>query len=234
MLLAACSTETVLDMRGPRPDAPVSTRGLQRLVPSNPFLVGYPRMTEPADPAVSLPAEEVECQRQLKKLGVSFEPLAPIDDGGACQVPFPVKMSAIGRVNIKPAATVSCRMALGFAQWTKEELTPAARWRYFSDVHTIHQGSSYSCRNIRGSRTASEHSKGNAMDVMRIELNSGKDIDVRKPGWFSFREKGLLSSVREDACGYFTTVLGPGYDRDHADHFHFDIKERRNGYRACR
>jgi hypothetical protein len=29
-------------------------------------------------------------------------------------------------------------------------------------------------------------------------------------------------------------VLGPGYNADHADHFHFDIKNRRNGYVACR
>ena len=37
-----------------------------------------------------------------------------------------------------------------------------------------------------------------------------------------------------DACSYFTTVLGPGYDRAHKDHFHFDLMERRNGYKACR
>ena len=43
-------------------------------------------------------------------------------------------------------------MAATFARWTKNELVPAARWRYFSGVKTIHQGSSYSCRNIRGSR----------------------------------------------------------------------------------
>jgi hypothetical protein len=114
------------------------------------------------------------------------------------------------------------------------ELVPAARWRYFTGVKTVHQGSSYSCRSIRGTRTASEHSKGNAIDVMRIELNNGRDIDVRKPGFFAFRQKRLLTSVRKGGCDYFNTVLGPGYDRDHADHFHFDIKERRNGYVACR
>lgn len=81
---------------------------------------------------------------------------------------------------------------------------------------------------------ASEHSKGNALDIMRIELNSGRDIDVRKPGWFAFRQRGFLNSVRADGCDYFNTVLGPGYDRDHKDHFHFDIKSRRNGYVACK
>ncbi len=44
---------------------------------------------------------------------------------------------------------------------------------------------------------------------MRIELNSGRDIDVRKPGWFAFRQRGFLNTVRADGCNYFTTVLGP-------------------------
>ena len=93
---------------------------------------------------------------------------------------------------MKPAATLSCAMARTFAQWTKNELVPSARRRYFSGVATIHQGSSYSCRKIADSRgVLSEHGKGNALDIMRIELNNGKDIDVRKPGLFAFRRRGL-------------------------------------------
>ena len=79
----------------------------------------------------------------------------------------------------------------------------------------------------------SEHSKGNALDISRVVLNNGKEIEVEKPGLFSFRQRGLLNTIRADACDYFTTVLGPG-QAYHGDHFHFDIMERRNGYRACR
>ena len=125
-------------------------------------------------------------------------------------------------------------MAATFAAWTRKELMPSARLRYFSGVKTIHQGSSYSCRKIRGTGVASEHSKGNALDVMRIELNSGRDIDVKKPGLFSFRQRGFLNNVCADGCQYFNTVLGPGYNYDHRNHFHFDLKHRRSGYRACR
>jgi hypothetical protein len=136
---------------------------------------------------------------------------------------------------MKPAATLSCAMAATFSRWTKNELVPAARWRFYSGVKTIHQGSSYSCRNIRGSRgTPSQHSVGNALDVMSIELNNGKDIDVRKKGWFAFKQRGFLNTVRADGCEYFTTVLGPGYNADHADHFHFDLMKRRNGHVACK
>ncbi len=209
-------------------------RGFQRLVPSNPMMVSFPRWTQPRSPGV-MPADEVACRRELKRIGVKYQDLAPIDDGGACRIDYPVKVFGLsGRINMQPAATLSCDMALAFAQWTKKELAPTARTRYFSGIKTIHQGSSYSCRRIAGTNTPSEHSKGNALDVMRIELKSGRDIDVRKPGFFAFRQKSLLNNVRQGGCEYFSTVLGPGYNADHADHFHFDIKERRNGYVACK
>jgi len=216
------------------PAAP-SGRGLQSLVPSNPYMAAYPRFSPPVSEPAVMPAEEVRCRQDLRRLGVAFTDIAPIDDGGACAIDYPIKVSGLpGGVGMKPAATLTCQMALAFATWTKNELTPAARRRYLSGVKTVHQGSSYSCRRIAGTTVASEHSKGNALDVMRIELNNGRDIDVRKKGWFSFRERGLLKTVRTGGCEYFTTVLGPGYNRDHANHFHFDIKHRRNGYVACR
>ncbi|MEO9340140.1 extensin family protein [Mesorhizobium sp. SB112] len=250
-LAAACTTSGVLTLTpevdvgmqtaAVMPRAEVSTpapepraTGMQTLVPSNPYMVSYPRMDNPAAPSNVMPADEIDCRKELKKLRVQYQDMERINDGGSCGIDFPVKVSAIGNIEMKPAATLSCSMAASFASWTRNELQSSARWRYVSGVKTIHQGSSYSCRRIRGTAVASEHSKGNALDVMKIELNNGKSIDVRKPGWFSFRQRGFLNTVRADGCSYFTTVLGPGYNADHADHFHFDIKQRRNGYRACR
>ena len=239
---AAFSSCSVTEVMTPRVDVGVQTaavapaRGLARLVPSNPLMAAYPRLSNPfAAPGAAMPANEVACRKRLRRLGVTYRDLAPIDDGGACRIDHPVQVSQLsGGIEMKPAATLTCAMAAAFATWTKEELASAARWKYFSGVRTIHQGSSYSCRNISGTGTASEHSKGNALDVMRIELKNGKDIDVRKPGWFAFRERSLLKNVRKGGCDYFTTVLGPGYNADHADHFHFDIKNRSNGHVACR
>lgn len=282
VIVSACTASSVL---APRPDVDVGVstasvsngRGLQNLVPSDPYLSGYPAgevpgvnadaapaaqgplqppaslsaeppMTQvepqlamvrpsmtPTSPSNAMPADEVDCRRQLKRLGVAYRDLEPINDGGACRIDHPVKVEALsGGIQMKPAATLTCRMALAFATWTKNELAPNARMRYLSGIRRINQGSSYSCRNIRGTRTASEHSKGNALDIMSIDLNNGRAIDVRRPGLFAFRQRGLLNSVRAEGCDYFTTVLGPGYDADHRDHFHFDIKHRKNGYRACR
>ncbi|MEI9400972.1 extensin family protein [Mesorhizobium sp. Cs1330R2N1] len=218
----------------PQPDASQYS-GMQRLVPSNPYMTqaAYPRMDEPMSSAVQMPASEIDCRNELKRMGVVYQDIQPIHEG-QCGIDYPVKVSAIGSVAMKPAATLTCNMAATFAAWTKNELQPAARWRYFSGVKAIHQGSSYSCRNIAGEGVLSEHGKGNALDVMSIELNNGDDIDVRKPGLFAFRTRGFLNNVRADGCEYFTTVLGPGYNYDHRNHFHFDIKNRKSGYRACR
>jgi len=222
---------------------PPSTQ-MQPVQPAQPAAItyaaaGFPRFEPPVAHSLPqsqmMPADEIDCRRQLRKLGVAFRDLPTIDEGGACHVDWPVEVSGLPNgIRMKPAATLSCQMALSFAAWTKDELVPSVRWRYFTGVKTIRQGSSYSCRKIAGTSTPSEHSKGNALDVMSIELNSGRDIDVRKPGFFAFRQKKLLANVRKGGCEYFTTVLGPGYNADHADHFHFDIKSRRNGYVACR
>ncbi|WP_048648011.1 extensin family protein [Nitratireductor soli] len=254
LALSACSVSDVMSPRpdidvgfstaavpvariAPAPPAPVPAQGMQALVPSNPMMVAYPRFTPPQEPgaAAVMPQEEVACRRRLKRLGVAYRDLAPINDGGSCGIDWPVEVSGLsGGIAMSPPATLNCQMAETFARWTKNELAPAARTRYFTGIGKIRQGSSYSCRRIAGTSVASEHSKGNALDVMSVELKNGREIDVRKPGFFAFRQRGLLNSVRAEGCDYFTTVLGPGYNYDHRNHFHFDLKGRRNGYRACK
>lgn len=208
---------------------------------SSPIAAGFSRLVNPfglgAGQDSGMPASEASCRKQLRKLGVTYRDLPAINDGGSCQVAYPVEVSGLpGRAKLKPAATLNCEMALTVAQWVKSELQPAARVRYWSSVDTITQASSYSCRNMIGTRgnKLSEHAKGNALDISKIELKNGKDILVRKKGFFAFRERGLLNTVRADGCSYFSTVLGPGYNKAHADHFHFDIMERKSGYRACK
>jgi hypothetical protein len=204
----------------PRIPAPVPTEPEPEAIPSR------PRVTP-------LSYDEIDCRKNLKKLGVRYVDLKPIHDSPSCQIPHPVKVQAIGNVEMRPAATLTCAMAEAFSEWTRKELVPSARMRYFSGIQTIHQGSAYSCRRIARSRTMSAHSQGNALDVMALTLNNGKKIAVKKQGLFAFRAKGLLNNVRADGCEYFTTVLGPGYNWDHRNHFHFDLMQRRNGRRAC-
>lgn len=198
-----------------------------------------PRLSNPATApewAGGMPAAERTCRQQLKRLGVTFRDLPPIGTGTACSIPYPVEMTALsGGIKIKPAAKLNCQITAAFAGWVKNELAPSARSRYLSGIASINQLSSYSCRTMNSRRGApmSEHARGNAIDVGKITLNSGKVIAVREPGFFAFREKSLLKNVRADSCKYFTTVLGPGSDVYHKDHFHFDLRKRRAGYRHC-
>lgn len=180
-------------------------------------------------------AAERACRKDLQKMGVRFEELAPISRSGSCGVANPLKVSGFqGGVQLKPAATLNCQMTRYFAKWVRNELVPSARYRYFSGIKSISQLSSYSCRkmNSRSSNPWSEHAKGNALDIGGFTLKNGKHIDVRKKSFFAFREKGLLKTVREDSCKYFTTVLGPG-DAYHGNHFHFDLRARKSNYRHC-
>lgn len=186
----------------------------------------------------AMSGNEIACRTQLKRLGVVFQEHESINDGGVCRIDHPMTVSGFssGRIKLKPSATLNCQMTLAFARWVKGDLSPSTRLRYLSGINIIHQASSYSCRtmsNQRG-RSMSEHAKGNALDISKITLNNGREIKVQKPGFFAFRQRGLLNSVRSDACGYFTTVLGPGYDIFHRDHFHFDLMQRRSGRRSCR
>ncbi|MCV3765239.1 extensin family protein (plasmid) [Rhizobium sp. TRM95796] len=197
-----------------------------------------PRFSDPMQVPESyggLTKADKACRQDLEKLGVRFQDIPAISNGPSCGIAHPILVSGFASgVQLKPAAKLNCNVTRAFAKWVRNELVPASRYRYFSGIKAIHQMSSYSCRkmNSRSNNPWSEHARGNAIDIGKFVLNNGKEIDVRKKGFFQFREKGLLKTVREDSCRYFTTVLGPG-DAYHGDHFHFDLRARKRGYRHC-
>jgi hypothetical protein len=90
----------------------------------------------------------------------------------------------------------------------------------------------YACRRInnRPSGALSEHAKGNAIDVSAFAFADGREATVLD-GWRG-RDAAFLRAVWAGACGPFGTVLGPEADRWHQDHFHFDVKRRRQPW--CR
>lgn len=192
-------------------------------------------MSEP-DFTGRMPASEIACRQRLKKLRVEFTDIPRISQGRSCGIDYPIELTGLsGGIDIKPSVKLNCEVTEAFAKWVKNELAPSARYRYLSGVKTIKPLGGYSCRTMNSQRgnPMSEHAHGNAIDVGKFVLNSGKEIDVRKPGFFAFREKGLLKAVRSDSCKYFNTVLGPGSDPHHKDHFHFDLRDRKSGYRHC-
>lgn len=183
-----------------------------------------------------MPGSEIACRQRLRKLGVVFRDIPRISNGPSCGIDYPIEVSGLsGNIGVRPAVKLNCQVTEAFAKWVKYELAPSSRYRYWSGVQTIKPLGGYSCRtmNSRRGNPMSEHARGNAIDVGKFVLKNGKEIDVRKKGFFAFREKGLLKAVRSDSCKYFNTVLGPGSDPFHKDHFHFDLRTRKTGYRHC-
>jgi hypothetical protein len=171
-------------------------------------------------------------------MGVVFTDKPPISNGPSCQVPYPVSLQGLsGDIGVKPAVTLNCQVTLAFAKWVKNELAPSARFRYWSGVRTVVPLGGYSCRRMNNSNQRynpmSEHAHGNAIDVGKFVLKNGHEIDVRKKGLFSYREGRLLKAVRSDSCKYFNTVLGPGSNPEHWNHFHFDLRSRKSGKIYC-
>ncbi len=212
---------------------PVEPQQVAMLAPNNPA-----SEREPIRPRAVMPQSEVSCRAELRRLGVDFRDIKRIADGPSCGIDYPVLLSGFsGGIQLKPATKLNCQTTLALAKWVKYELAPSSRYRYLSGVKTIESMGGYSCRRMNNSRQKrnpmSEHARGNAIDLGKFVLKNGKKIDVRKKGFFAFREKGLLNTVRDDSCKYFHTVLGPGSNKEHWNHFHFDLRSRKSGSKYC-
>jgi hypothetical protein len=134
------------------------------------------------------------------------------------------------QVEVKPAATLRCKMAAAVADWVRTDVAKLAN-KLGSRVTELDNFDSFECRGrnrVAGARL-SEHGRANALDVRSISLSGGRVI--------SFTDRTVSRDLREAAlrsvCARFSTVLGPGSDWYHEDHIHLDLMERRNDYRIC-
>jgi hypothetical protein len=180
-------------------------------------------------------APPLHCLTDPRILG-DAERLDPIDEGNGCQVPNPWRMSSIAGVQFSQPATVNCSVTEPLYDWMNGTVQPAAQATFGEKVTAITVAASYSCRarnNKRGAQM-SEHGFGNAIDIASFTLADGRDVNV-KQGWRGDGdEREFLREIRKDACGEFMTVLGPGSDRYHGDHFHLDLANRRSGKAYCK
>jgi hypothetical protein len=97
-------------------------------------------------------------------------------------------------------------------------------------------GPGYACRprNQQPGAELSVHAFGIALDIRGFELADGQQILIG-PEDRPAPERVFLDALRTSACGYFTTVLGPGSDAHHADHLHVDLASHGSSdhYRIC-
>ena len=162
----------------------------------------------------------------------------PIDGPGTCGMQQPLKVSAFsnGGIGLTSSATLSCPVVATTDKWLAEVVQPAAMNVLGAQVIELRAGS-YSCRamnNGTGTSRSSEHAFGNAVDVFSFRLNDNRVITV-KDGWRgSPEEQNFLREVFVGACEHFSTVLGPGADPMHYDHFHIDLARHSKGRHICK
>ncbi|KZY27196.1 hypothetical protein A3728_13440 [Sulfitobacter sp. HI0040] len=185
------------------------------------------------------PAAFAACTAALTELGASFEPVAPIrdEDDGSCGIAQPIRLDAAAPgVALNPDTFLRCETALALSQWVTRTVLPAAE--VLSErgaVTSLQHGSSYICRRRNNSPTGkpSEHSYGNALDIMGVGFADGSMLAIEPREREGTLEEAFQDAIRAGACLSFTTVLGPGSDAAHANHLHFDIKARNGGFRLC-
>ncbi len=194
-------------------------------------------------------AAEVEeakraCRKLLEGLDLDSVPLDPIGESGGCGAPAPISVSRVAGVALVPAGTFTCDMAAALHGWVTGSLKPAARERLRAEVTAINTASSYVCRRRNNSSMGkmSEHSRANALDMAGFTFaEKGNGIAVGGGKWGEgiqaslgvSKDGSFLESIRKGACAHFTTVLGPGSDPYHGDHFHVDVLRRKGDYRIC-
>jgi hypothetical protein len=139
--------------------------------------------------------------------------------------PLEMAGAAGGRVLLRPAATLGCPMVPAIERWVQDVVDPAARRYLGAPLAELKVAGSYSCRprNHHSGGWLSEHGHANAIDISGFMLADGRTIAVRTGWWGNMPERAFLQAVRRGACQEFTTVLGPGADRYHRDHFHLDL-----------
>jgi hypothetical protein len=173
------------------------------------------------------------CPIDPRSLGEA-EQLRPLDEGNGCQIPNPWRLRSVAGVRLDNGATLNCGVVQPLNNWMIGVAQPAALLAFGEPIRSARVAASYSCRARNGARGAkmSEHGFGNAIDLSEFTLTSGRTVTVAA-GWRGDNEeRAFLRDLNRGACEHFSTVLGPGSDRHHHDHFHLDLAPRKSSY--CR
>lgn len=146
-----------------------------------------------------------------------------------CGIEEAVRLRAVGEVSLSQAALIDCATAKALKRWIDDSATPALG-KQGGGIASIKVAAHYACRtrnNIPGAKI-SEHGRGKAIDIAGFRMRDGGEITVLKD--YGKGSAGrALAQMRKDACSIFGTVLGPGSDGYHRDHFHLDTKYYRGG-----
>jgi hypothetical protein len=197
----------------------------------------------PAPPAPAAPKVDATstCLAKLVASGASAEAASvPATSVEGCGIDGPVRLSSItvadgDVVTLPDRPLLACEFALALADYVRLIVAPLGQAMLHAKVAGIETGPGYTCRtqdHIAGAKI-SAHGHGLAVDFMAITFADKRRILVGRQA--SADEASYFRALRTAACGWFTTVLGPGSDAFHANNMHLDIEVHGSSgsYRIC-
>lgn len=144
-----------------------------------------PREAPALDEAEEAGATEDEqsfaaCTAELRRLGVAFERIPPLEGEAGCGATHPLKVSAVGSTEIRPAAEMRCPVARSLALWVDRVVAPLTALYLDEQLAAVIVGTDYQCRGRRGGalNRISEHAFANALDVHGFAFRSGNAMPI--------------------------------------------------------
>jgi hypothetical protein len=192
-------------------------------------------------PEASSGIQDIKCREQLADQGAVFAVSTDEVKTGLCSVPNPVRLRSVktktNTIELPDRPLLNCQFALQFTKWLRESGGPIISAQMNAPLRKITTGPGFECRGRNGDASAkiSEHGYGNAVDISTFHMQDGQVLSIEGPTNISTASNAVLDGLRASACGYFTTVLGPGSNAAHATHFHFDMGAhgKSGNYRIC-
>lgn len=181
------------------------------------------------------------CLEQLQAIADAQPAGQPETSDSACVIENPASLQVIhhpfGSAQMPGDMLNRCGFALEFSRWVADVVNPLAMQHLGGALTVVHSGKGYVCRRRNNLPTGklSEHAFGNAIDIIGFELDNGAVFNVKEASKLRPFEARFLKALRSTACGYFTTVLGPGTNPAHATHLHVDLGRhgKSGNYRIC-
>ena len=205
-----------------------------------------PEFAAPGKPAAAPPLAPkgdaaAACLAKLIASGASAEaaptPATPVE---GCGIAAPVRLSSItvnggDVVSLPHRPLLACEFAAVLADYVRLIVAPLGQAMLHASVAAIETGPGYECRTqdrIAGAKI-SAHGHGLAVDFVAIALTDKRRVLVERQAGAD--EASFFRAVRTAACGWFTTVLGPGADAFHASNMHLDVERHdpSGRYRIC-
>ena len=184
-------------------------------------------------------SDAAACVAELTSTKVVFEQAGDVTQQG-CKLSGAIRLKAVatafGTVGISGEPTMLCGFVGQFSGWVRDVAAPLTLGYTGQRLARIETGPGFVCkaRYDKPGEVPSEHAKGDALDVASFLLADGRRILVKQQDSTPPLTRDLIYALRMTACGYFTTVLGPG-EPGHEAHFHFDsgLHGATPNYRIC-